>query len=44
MHVRVNQRLLGKIRKGAAKTTKLPLQAKRILQVQGIIPPDPMNP
>jgi len=40
LHSRASAKLLAKIRKGAS-TPKLPLQAKRILQAQGIIPLDP---
>jgi hypothetical protein len=43
-HSRVSQRLLAKIRKGAAVTSHLLLQAKRILQAQAIIPLDPSKP
>lgn len=39
-HDQVSNAILGRIQAGAAKSDKLPLGAKRILQAQGIIPHD----
>ena len=43
LHSKVSPKLLAKIRAGAAASDKLPLEAKRILQAQGIIASGPDN-
>jgi hypothetical protein len=40
LHKVISKKLLARIRGGAARSNQLPLAAKRLLQAQGLIPPD----